>query len=293
MTMLEHKYSRIEIGLRDRFVYNNNNYVVISYDDRSYRFQKEDDVHFEMRLSHEEIYQAILDQKATVNYDYHTKSGSKMRQIIGDKVLADFSDDFVKLARYREHLILKYEQYCAENFRTPRGQELEGLLKTWSLQVQGVEGKRKSRCDKTNDTFGPPTVKSFHRYLKEFLSCERDMRSLLPRHHGPGYRHQAIECPESYQIWLEVARSYASRRRPSKAFLLKVVHARIFEENEKRSQAGLKLLLAPTLRQTLDGHAIGSAARRPHWSLVDYHVRRTATRVWCHYPGRAVAAKAP
>ncbi len=245
MTMLEHKYSRIEIGLRDRFVYNNNNYVAISYDDRFYRFQKDDDVHFEMRLSHEEIYQAILDQQATVHYDYHTKSGAKMRQIIGDKVLADFSDDFVKLARYREQLVLQYEKYCAEIHKTPRGKELEGLLEKWSLQVQGVEGTRKRRCDQKKNIFDPPTVKSFHRYLKEFLSCERDVRSLLPRHHGPGYRHQAIECSESYQIWLEIARSYASRRRPSKAFLLKVVQARIFEENEKRSMAGLKLLIAP------------------------------------------------
>ncbi|WP_165215711.1 DDE-type integrase/transposase/recombinase [Affinirhizobium pseudoryzae] len=241
-----------EMGPLDRFTYRGTNWVPVDYDSKEYRFQRETDHRFETRISHAEIRQALKNETASVHYNFHTKTETKLRHIVGDKRVDDFKPRNVAIARFHEALILRYEQHCAETGRKlPRSEKLAGLLKKWSLEIQieaqeltEQEGtKRKTRCDASTSFFNTPSVRSFNRHFREYMSCGRDVRALIYRRNGPGFRNQKVECAESYAIWLEEARNYASRRKPSKAKLLRDVHARIAEENKKR--VGNAPLIAP------------------------------------------------
>ncbi|AWI55907.1 DDE-type integrase/transposase/recombinase [Sinorhizobium fredii] len=232
-----------EMGPLDRFTYRGTNWVPVDYDSNEYRFQRETDHRFEARISHAEIRQALKSETASVHYNFHTKTETKLRHLVGDKRVDDFKPRDVAIARFHEALILRYERHCAETGRkVPRSEKLAGLLKKWSLEIQ-IEAqelteqdgtKRKTRCDASTSFFNTPSVRSFNRHFREYMSCGRDVRALIYRRNGPGFRDAKVECAESYAIWLEEARNYASRRKPSKAKLLRDVHARIAEENAKR-----------------------------------------------------------
>lgn len=241
-----------EMGPLDRFTYRGTNWVPIDYDHKEYRFQRETDHRFETRISHAEIRQALKNEMASVHYNFHTKTETKLRHLVGDKHVDDFKPRDVAIARFHEALILRYEQHCAENGRKfPRSEKLAALLKRWSLEIQ-IEAqelteqggtKRKTRCDASTSFFNTPSVRSFNRHFRLYMSCGRDVRALIYRRNGPGFRNSKVECAESYAIWLDEARNYASRRKPSKAKLLRDVNARVAEENVKR--VGKAPLIAP------------------------------------------------
>ena len=185
----------------------------------------------------------MKNETASVHYNFHTKTETKLRHLVGDKRVDDFKPRNVAPGRFHEALIHRYERECLELGRKiPRSEKLAGLLKKWSLEIQ-IEAqelteqngtKRKARCDASMTFFNAPSVRSFNRHYREYLSCGRDVRALIYRRNGPGFRNSKVECAESYAIWLQEARNYASRRKPSKAKLLRDVHARIAEENKNR-----------------------------------------------------------
>ncbi|MCP6330272.1 hypothetical protein NL460_29480, partial [Klebsiella pneumoniae] len=81
------------------------------------------------RISHAEIRQALMNDKASVHYNFHTKTETKLRHLVGDKRVDDFKPRDVAIARFHEALILRYEQHCAETGRKfPRSEKLAGLL---------------------------------------------------------------------------------------------------------------------------------------------------------------------
>lgn len=248
---------RIQITHTDRFVYNGRPYVRVNANEDGYRFQLEADYNSELRLSASEVYTALYDDRASVHYDYHTKRQTKLRLVVGDRLLKDFSQKRQLVAHNREQLILAYEKHIREHEKKPKDVELEKLLAKWTWELthpeepsnsDGASKKPKKRCDYHMEVYPNPCVRTFKRHYKEYMSCGRDRRALLPRYHGPGQKGLKFKCAASQAIWLEFARGYIARTKPSRQFQWEQCVAKIEVENSNRQQGEL-LLTPPTKKQ--------------------------------------------
>ena len=273
-TPLQYTHMLIEIGPKDRLTYFGTPMLAVSYDEKAHRLQYALDPTKEVRIRHEELYEAFKNDNAGIEYDFYSKSQTKLRLVVGDLLMKDFSDKKQLKARFKEWLILKYEEHCRV-FDIPTGDELDVLLEEWTTEYLQLKDerddnnkrvKKKRRLDSKKQTLddnaspgiGAPSTRTFDRWINEYMSCGRDVRGLLPRNRGPGIINVKMDCPESVALWRLYVRSYMSRTRPSKVKALRDCVAAIHEENESREKANQnpdnefrRFLTPPTKNQFL------------------------------------------
>lgn len=276
-----------EMNHPDLFIYQGRHYHPLDYDKGHQRFQSADAQKLELRLSHEEIAQAIHLETAEVRYNYYTKHMSKLRWVVGDRTLDDFGYDQVIMAFRRERFILAKEQLCRGLSGALSREELGKFLEEYNdvnqprhIEAAGCSLPARGRCNTPKQSYDAPSTRTFYRWEREYLSCGRDVRCLVDRHHGPGKsRVTKICCPESFEIWHEVAREYLSRRKPTKAALLRACKARIHEANIARKQTKQTPLIAPTRKRfeaiinSLDQFAVLAGREGPVYAQSAYKAK--------------------
>lgn len=238
-------FARTEMGTRDRLTYQKREWIPAKVDSKGYFCELVADPDVTIFISHEELHEALTHDLASIDYSFFSQAQTKLRRVFGDRKLSECNPTGVALARYYEQLIHKLEEHLLTNRnRKPKREELQRLLRSWRSDIIKVqiddeeqmenEHKAYSNHEKPLVTFPVPTVKTFLKHVKEYLSCGRDIRALVPRHHGPGRRKDKKVCAESVAFWTEFANRYASARKPSMAQLLRDTIAAIHVENEAR-----------------------------------------------------------
>lgn len=141
--------------------------------------------------------------------------------------------------------------------------------------------------------FPKSTAKTFLASYREFLACDRDLRSMIPRHKGPGKRKLTPIDPESLAIWQRFAYGFASSRKPKMKKLLDDCCAEIAAINVQRKEQGRTDLLVEPKRKRfeniikkIDAYEVmaareGTAKARAHFraQMTGFDIVRPGERV--------------
>ncbi len=242
----------IDMSKRDRLFWQQRYWIPLERDNKvkGYHLQNESDPELYKFISFEELYAALKVGVAKVSYGYHAPVPSLIRAVFGDKRLKDFKDEWVQLARHKEQIILLYEEHLRENGKLSRA-KLKSKLEDWNDKANRLRAKGAKKTGVNSQTGSAiivfdeaPNDRTFLDYYNDYLKFDRDIRSLLPRHHGPGKHHRLHRSdPESLAIWTRHAHRYVDSSRPSKFQLREECTAEISKLNEARKANGYPVLL--------------------------------------------------
>jgi putative transposase len=279
-------YIRVEAGPADRVFYKNRYWLTREHGMDGHHLQAENDPEVWDSVTHAELYHAIKDGDAKVTPGYHSKEQSRLRKIVGDRTLEQFNPQGVEIARHKVAMFKKLEDYVVCNRgKMPTYEKLdEVLLSEWCDQANIARAKAKRDNDYSKDAnpkvktdaskekaakarkapaeysnkgtattyFVKPTAKTFLASYHEYLACDGDLRSMIPRHHGPGQSRLNEVDPESYGMWLRYAYEFASSRKPKMKKLRLDCCAEIEKINDERSAHGRSDLLSKPGRKRFE-----------------------------------------
>lgn len=245
------QHAIVQMGHIDRYTrrLTNTNFIPIACDEKGYRLRNEDDSKQEVFLSHQEIYNELESQAASIVYGGNSPALQRLRVLFGDKTFEQFPPERKNLANYRESLIKAYDEMCAELGKAPRwptDRMQEWLNETDErLYKEAREAVREAMKSSSNgkvranklqkiDWFEVPTVKTFQRDYKKYHDADCNKLALIHRHHGPGQRYFAHD-PDSIAFAVEAARGYLSRLRPKYSHVYREYQGRLEEENKTRA----------------------------------------------------------
>ncbi len=241
------KNAIVEMCHEDRFVHakTGTNYIPILCDREGYQLRNEADSKQVILMTHEEIYTALDNGEASVEYAYHNVEISRLRALFGEKKFEDFPEDKRLRALHREKFINKYDQFCANRGSKPNWstKETEAWLNETANQIMAEEldrvmalNKDKGRAD-TQETVvlhAVPSAKTFQREYKKYHAANEDILALVSRHHGPGQRLFKAD-PASIAFAVKEARGYLSRLRPTYSKVYRDYRAALLIANRERS----------------------------------------------------------
>ncbi|MGO4566892.1 Mu transposase C-terminal domain-containing protein [Rhizobium sp. 2YAF20] len=291
-------FLKVELSSQDRLVFDGRFWVSTSMDTKGHNLECETIPGMCRFVDHKTLSDALKENKARVIYGYHHPVQSKLRRLFGKKRLNEFKDDFVALARHKELLIHSYEEYCQDH-KKPTRALLAELLDKWNEAANAARrktvGKVNKKVEKRSSkatkqaTFDPPNTRTFLDYYDDYLSADRDIRILLPRHRGPGKNHRLHTLDAESLGWSQrFALMYLDDRKPTMSGLREACIASIYEENARRQMLALELkqdsferLTPPSRKQfeklikDLDAYEVMAAREGRNKALAIFRAQQT------------------
>lgn len=183
-------------------------------------------------LSHSKINERLDEQTGRIEYGGARPGVPHLDLLLNGRKFDDFKDSVKRIARLRVKLFEKYDEQCVLGTVVPRSSENFHL---WIRQIW-PEVRGKVRSDGAQSIVEPSTA-TFNRLYKEWLTYDRNILAILPRHNGPGSKTSVID-PESLNLAVVEARNFMSRLKPTKTDVFNDYRAVVHKANEERRAAG-------------------------------------------------------
>jgi transposase InsO family protein len=203
----------------------------------------------EVRVSHEDFKRLLDNHEASIDYDWHAPGEIALRNALCGRTLKDFTPSQIARATLKQKLCDKYiVEDAAARLRKERvflNDDFQDKLDLWCMQLQK---KKKGERSDTALTFKPISVTTFREDLKRYKEVGLRLEGLLPRYHGPG-AFPICDDADSYRLWKQHARGYISDRKPTVAYLHRMLLGDIESRNPGRIARDELPLVAPSIKK--------------------------------------------
>lgn len=221
-------------------------YVSVSDDEAGHVLRRVDNPNLCESFSHEDFEALRREGRLSISRGFYLAAKAKLRAPKRAVRITDLSNDAQAKVLWQKSICDSFLRLEAKSAATRSDASMKSAIAKVVAELLATQFAN-GRCGSADVTVKrPPSPRTLRRWLRRYEACGYDAMALVDGYHRCGDRDTVRFGAVERRAMQKFADRYASNRKPTKAGLLKDLHAFIHKLNLRREKRGMYLLVKPS-----------------------------------------------